>query len=72
MSGIEGKWDFRRGLFESMPLNHESIKSIFHYREFDIERFKLFHKLSKERKVDIIMSHEWPTMVTHEGYANED
>lgn len=72
ISGIEGKWDYRRGLFEAMPLNAESIKSIFHYREFDIERFKLFNRLATDKKVDVFMSHEWPTMVTHEGQSTDE
>lgn len=42
VSGIESRWDYKKGLYETFPLDHNSIKSIFHYRQFETEKFKLF------------------------------
>jgi len=32
VSGSESRWDYKKGLYETFPLDQNSIKSIFHYR----------------------------------------
>ena len=57
ISGIFNKFDYFRGHFEK---NENDIKgdkkSIFHYREFEIA--KMSHI---KNKLDIFMTHDWPT-----------
>jgi len=61
MSGIFNKFDYFRGHFEK---NENDIKgdkkSIFHYREFEIA--KMSHI---KNKLDIFMTHDWPTNIIH-------
>ena len=59
ISGIFNKFDYFRGHFEK---NENDIKgdkkSIFHYREFEIA--KMSHI---KNKLDIFMTHDWPTNI---------
>ena len=59
ISGIFNKFDYFRGHFEK---NKNDIKgdkkSIFHYREFEIA--KMSHI---KNKIDIFMTHDWPTNI---------
>ena len=69
ISGIEQYHDYKKGFFESMPLNkHNEIKSIYHYREFEIEKMKFIWNLSniygKPKPIDMFLIQEWPSMVT--------
>ena len=66
ISGIKGRHhDYRRGFFETFPYNHSTLRSVYHYREYEIEKFKLFDRL--KGKCDLFMSHEWPEMVTYKS-----
>ena len=61
ISGIFNKNDYFRGHFEK---NENDIKgdkkSIFHYREFEIVKMSHIKK-----KLDIFMTHDWPTNIIH-------
>jgi hypothetical protein len=47
ISGIEQYHDYLKGYFEQAPYNnHHELKSIYHYRQFDVEKLKLFGRLS--------------------------
>jgi len=74
ISGIEKHQDFKRGIFESFPYPSMSeTKSVYHIREYEIEKFKLFGKISKidpdknMSATDIFLSHEWPQIVTNKN-----
>ena len=63
VSGIFNKYDYYRGNFEK---SEEEIKgdkkSIFHLREFEIA--KMSHI---KNKIDIFMTHDWPTNIISDG-----
>lgn len=62
ISGIFKKMDYFKGRFEKSPYNPQTVRSVYHVRNIDIFRLK---QLSG--KIDIIMSHDWPTNVTKHG-----
>ena len=67
LSGIEGKYDYNKGYFEQEPYEGGEVKSIYHYRSFDIHKFLLYTKISKKAP-EFFMSHEWPQMVTEKAH----
>ena len=71
VSGIEASYDYLKGLHEVPPFDQNSIRSIYHYRQYETEKLKLYknihEKFTDKQKAnicDIFMSHEWPQMVT--------
>lgn len=65
ISGIYKIRDYFRGHFESPPYNNETLRSVYHYREQEIFRLRQLNK-----RVDIMMSHDWPTDVYYFGDAD--
>ena len=67
VSGIFNKYDYFRGHYEK---NENDIKgdkkSIFHLREFEIA--KISHI---KNKIDIFMTHDWPTNLVNKKDINE-
>ena len=62
ISGIFNKYDYFRGHFEKEENDiKEDKKSIFHLREFEIA--KMSHI---KNKIDIFMTHDWPTNLINE------
>lgn len=62
VSGIYKKYDFHRGTFEVPPYDHEEMATIFHVRELDLYRLGML-----SGKVDMMLSHDWPTMMAKAG-----
>jgi lariat debranching enzyme len=63
ISGIEKYHDYRRGYYEPYPFDgssYSAVKSMYHIREFDVEKLKMYPSNS----IDIFVSHEWPTVAT--------
>jgi lariat debranching enzyme len=54
LSGIFKKFDYHKGHFETDI--EKDIKSIFHVREFEIAKIS-----NIKSKIDILMTHDWPT-----------
>jgi lariat debranching enzyme len=44
ISGIEGKNRniYQKGYFETFPFNDSTLRSVYHYREFEIQKFELY------------------------------
>ena len=62
ISGIFNKYDYFRGNFEKEEKDIKGDKkSIFHLREFDV--VKMSHV---KNKIDIFMTHDWPTNLISE------
>ncbi|CAN0918001.1 Lariat debranching enzyme [Linum grandiflorum] len=62
LSGIYKAKDYHRGHDERPPYNENSIRSIYHVREYDV------HKLMQvEEPIDIFLSHDWPLNITDCG-----
>lgn len=54
------------GHFERPPYNENTIRSVYHVREFDV------HKLMQvEEPIDIFLSHDWPRGITEYGNWKE-
>jgi len=46
VSGIEKSFDYQRGIFETFPFpSMNEKKSVYHIREFEIQKMKTFSKL---------------------------
>jgi lariat debranching enzyme len=58
LSGIYDKRDYRKPHHERLPYDRESIKSIYHVREYDVRKL-----LSVSGDVDVCLSHDWPAWV---------
>lgn len=66
ISGIFDKKDFFRGHYESIPYNPKTLRTVYHYRQQEI--FRLQQLVTK---IDIMMSHDWPTDVHEFGNASK-
>ncbi|KAF7456772.1 Lariat debranching enzyme [Cryptosporidium felis] len=77
ISGIYKNYDYYRGYYESKPFTEESKRSWYHIRYFEIQKL-LFLKemipkyldLNEPRKVDIMISHDWPNGIERFGNLN--
>ncbi|OXH29456.1 RNA lariat debranching enzyme [Cryptococcus neoformans] len=65
-SGIYKGFDYRKGHFEKVPYNDKELRSIYHIREYDVE--KLMHLTPSPST--IFLSHDWPTTIAHHGNKN--
>ena len=65
VSGIYKPASYWKGLYESLPLNEDEIRTIYHTREYEIMKMALI-----EQQVDIAMSHDWPAGAVN--YGNVD
>ncbi|KAF5356630.1 hypothetical protein D9758_008228 [Tetrapyrgos nigripes] len=62
-SGIFKGYNFSRGYFEKLPYDKESIRSIYHIREFNVR------KLSLLSSPQVFLSHDWPVGIDQYGDA---
>ncbi|EKM74736.1 hypothetical protein AGABI1DRAFT_123560 [Agaricus bisporus var. burnettii JB137-S8] len=60
-SGIFKPYDFRKGNFERLPYSPDSLRSIYHIREFNVLRLSLLSQPT------IFLSHEWPQFIERFG-----
>ena len=58
LSGIYEKRDYRKPHHERLPYDRESLKSVYHVREYDLRKL-----LSVSDDVDVCLSHDWPAWV---------
>jgi lariat debranching enzyme len=66
LSGIYDKKDYRKPHHERLPYDRESIKSIYHVREYDVQKL-----LSMTGHIDVGLSHDWPAWIElFGGYEN--
>ncbi|XP_065841925.1 lariat debranching enzyme-like [Oscarella lobularis] len=66
VSGIYKSHDYYKGVFEAPPFDNQTMRSIYHIRDFEIFRCKLISK-----PIDIFLSHDWPRGVYHHGNVDE-
>lgn len=62
LSGIYKGRDYLKGHYEKVPYDENTKRTVYHVRNLEIFRLK---QLSG--KIDIILSHDWPTNVTKFG-----
>jgi lariat debranching enzyme len=58
LSGIYDKRDYRKPHHERLPYDRDSIRSIYHVREYDVQKL-----LSVTGYVDVGLSHDWPAWI---------
>ncbi|TYI38053.1 hypothetical protein ES332_A02G000200v1 [Gossypium tomentosum] len=62
LSGIYNARNYCLGHHERPPYNDNTIRSVYHVREYDVH--KLMHL---EKLIDIFLSHDWPLSITDYG-----
>lgn len=68
LSGIYNYFNHKKGRFERMPLERESIKSVYHTRQLDVFRLQLLSKNSEQKSpIDVFLSHDWPARIYDYG-----
>lgn len=71
IGGVSGIYNYRNcnlGRFERMPLDNDSIRSIYHTRRVDIFRLQLLSRnITEDKRPDIFLSHDWPARVYDHG-----
>jgi lariat debranching enzyme len=58
ISGIYNSHDYNKAHCERLPYSFHDIKSIYHVRRYDVDKF-----LQLQGEVDIGLSHDWPAWV---------
>ncbi|KAK3932451.1 Lariat debranching enzyme [Frankliniella fusca] len=62
LSGIFKGYNFKLGHFEKAPFSGETMRSVYHIRNLEVFRLKQI-----SGRLDIALSHDWPTGVCHHG-----
>ncbi|KAK8282019.1 hypothetical protein V6Z12_D08G000100 [Gossypium hirsutum] len=62
LSGIYNARNYCLGHHEMPPYNDNTIRSVYHVREYDVHKLMLLEKL-----IDIFLSHDWPLSITDYG-----
>ncbi|KAG2319504.1 hypothetical protein Bca52824_012717 [Brassica carinata] len=62
LSGIYNGRDYHSGHFERPPYNKNTIRSVYHVREYDVQKL-----MQLEGPLDIFLSHDWPVGITDYG-----
>lgn len=73
IAGASGIYNFRncnKGRYERMPLDDQSIKSIYHTRRLDIFRLQLLSKNVDKNPIDVVITHDWPARIY--DYGNKE
>lgn len=58
ISGIYYSNDYRKPHSERLPYDRDDIRSVYHVREYDVQRL-----LQLRKPVDIVLSHDWPAWI---------
>ncbi|CAN8229769.1 unnamed protein product [Cochlearia groenlandica] len=62
LSGIYNERHYRSGHFERPPYNESTIRSVYHVREYDVQKL-----MQLKEPLDIFLSHDWPVGITDYG-----
>jgi lariat debranching enzyme len=62
LSGIYNERHYRSGHFERPPYNESTIRSVYHVRDYDVQKL-----MQLEEPLDIFLSHDWPVGITDYG-----
>lgn len=71
ISGIYNSYSYNRGRFEEMPLNNDTLRSIYHTRRLDVFRLQLLSKIANNDHIDVFMSHDWPAKIYEYGNVDQ-
>lgn len=62
LSGIHKNNHYHLGHYESPPFTEDTMRSIYHVREFDVHQL-----MQMSDPIDIFMSHDWPQGIYYDG-----
>ncbi|XP_020591193.1 lariat debranching enzyme [Phalaenopsis equestris] len=62
LSGIYKSKDYHLGHYERPPYDDNSIRSVYHVRQYDVLRL-----MQIKEPIDIFLSHDWPLGITEYG-----
>ncbi|CCG82161.1 Putative uncharacterized protein [Taphrina deformans PYCC 5710] len=65
ISGIWSKYDYVRGHMEKTPYDKNSLRSVYHVRQFEVK--KLLRMSAENDRCDIFLSHDWPRGIEQYG-----
>lgn len=72
ISGIYNRNNCNKGRYERMPLDEQSIKSVYHTRRLDVFRLQILAQNAQENDpVDIMISHDWPARIYNHGNVEQ-
>ncbi|KAJ7523148.1 hypothetical protein O6H91_18G039300 [Diphasiastrum complanatum] len=66
LSGIYNIRDYRTGHYERAPYNNNDIRSVYHVREYDVEKL-----MQVDEPLDIFISHDWPRGIAKCGNVQD-
>ncbi|KAL4466022.1 hypothetical protein ABPG74_004259 [Tetrahymena malaccensis] len=67
ISGIYKQYDFIKSQLETFPFDSNSIVSCFHQKQIDILKLSQIGLSNPTQKMDVFLSHDWPTNVVNYG-----
>lgn len=65
ISGIWSKYDYVRGHMEKVPYDKNTLRSVYHVRQFEVK--KLLRMVDQSDLCDIFLSHDWPRGIEQHG-----
>ncbi|CAG8498075.1 6826_t:CDS:10 [Diversispora eburnea] len=66
LGGIYNNRDYYTGHYEKMPYSQQTIRSIYHLKQYDVAKL-----MQIKKPIDIFMSHDWPLGITSHGDEKE-
>ncbi|GER37590.1 lariat debranching enzyme [Striga asiatica] len=66
LSGIYKANHYYSGHHEQLPYNDQHIRSIYHVREYDVQKL-----MEVQEPIDIFLSHDWPLGITDYGNSQD-
>lgn len=65
ISGIWSKYDYVRGHMEKAPYDKNTLRSVYHVRQFEVK--KLLKMSDEVDRCDVFLSHDWPRGIEQHG-----
>ena len=65
LSGIYDRRDLVKGRHERPPYTEATLRSVYHTRQFDVDRLLLLPHTN--HRLDVVMSHDWPCNIYRHG-----
>ncbi|ORX61853.1 Metallo-dependent phosphatase [Hesseltinella vesiculosa] len=62
LSGIFNDHHYQRGHYEKSPYSPSNIRSVYHVREYDVQRL-----MQIKQPMDVFLSHDWPRGIERYG-----
>lgn len=67
LSGIYNGRDYGYPRTETVPYSPHDVRSTYHIRRHEVDKLKML----ENRRIDVMLSHDWPAGIEHHGNLNE-